>query len=118
MQKSSLHTEKIEIPKEQIEFTGGVGGHTVQGQTRTTRMPDSPEKSTGDSKYLFSSSMTLILRLRESPPGCIMARYSRSLPAGDHLDPLLVLELVLQPVEDDLNDLVPVRLVLEQSADT
>ena len=47
-----------------------------------------------------------------------MARYSRSLPAGDHLDPLLVLELVLQPVEDDLNDLVPVRLVLEQSADT
>ena len=44
-------------------------------------MPDSPEKSTGDSKYLFSSSMTLILRLRESPPGCIMARYSRSLLA-------------------------------------
>ena len=33
-------------------------------------------------------------------------------PAGDHLDPLLV----LQPAEDDLNDLVLVRLVLEKSA--
>ena len=34
-------------------------------------------------------------------------------PAGDHLEPLLVLRLVLQPAEDDLHDLVSVCLVLE-----
>ena len=34
-------------------------------------------------------------------------------PAGNHLEPLLVLRLVLQPAEDDLHDLVSVCLVLE-----
>ena len=37
-------------------------------------------------------------------------------PADDQLEPLLVLLLVLEPAEDDLHDLVPVRLLLEQSA--
>ena len=101
MQKSSLFAEKIEIPKEQIEFTGGVGGHTVQGQTRTTRMPDSPEV---DGRL----EVSLLL---EHDPDLEVEGVSAWLhhgpvlkvPAGDQLEPLLVLLLVLKPAEDDLH---------------